>query len=412
MNVRRVAYEVVRRTFEQGAYADRAFTSLAAGLDPRQRRQAMRLAYGAVQRRRTVDHGVSELGGRRPQRLQAELRNALRVAGYQVLFDSGVPARASVSEGVELAREVAGERTAGLANAVLRRLAEAGPEWVETLPPGLRHSYPDWIIDEWTALLGAEEAERLAAAQNLPPELCVRRNTLRTDRVDLGVVWHGDPEIPEAMVLDEPFDVASSPAFRDGLIWPQSRASMLAAHMLAPLPGMKVLDLCAAPGGKSGQLAALMNDRGELVCVERHPGRAAELERSLRRLGVTCARVEVADAMRFTEGGFDRVLLDPPCSGLGVLAGRPDARWRRHPEQVAELAALQRALVDHAGTLLRPDGAVVHSVCTITRDEGEGVLAGGRQTLPHRDSTDGFYIARRAVGGAAGRVEAPADDII
>jgi 16S rRNA (cytosine967-C5)-methyltransferase len=168
---------------------------------------------------------------------------------------------------------------------------------------------------------------------------------------------------------------------------------MLAARLLAPEPGMRVLDLCSAPGGKAGQLAALMGDRGRLVCVERHTGRAAALERTLEQQGVTCASVVVADALEYAEDGFDRILLDPPCSGLGVLAGRPDARWRRTLEDARELASIQRRLLEHAGSLLAADGRLVYSVCTIRREECAGVVPGGRQTLPHRDHTDGFYIA-------------------
>jgi 16S rRNA (cytosine967-C5)-methyltransferase len=181
---RRVAYEVVRRTFEQGAYADRAFAAEAAGLDPRERRQAMRLAFGAVQRVATSDHAVEQLGGRRPMRLQAELRNALRVSAYELLFSDAVPDRAAVSEGVELARQVAGGRVAGLANAVLRRIAEAGPAWVEGLPLPLRVSYPEWVIGEWTALVGEQGAAACAEAQNRAPELCVRLNPLRAQARD------------------------------------------------------------------------------------------------------------------------------------------------------------------------------------------------------------------------------------
>jgi 16S rRNA (cytosine967-C5)-methyltransferase len=390
---RRVAYEVVRRTFEQDAYADRAFPALAEPLDPRGRRQAMRLAYGAVQRVRTVDHAIETLAGRKPGRLQANLRNALRVSGYEVFFSDAVPSRAAVSEGVELARAAAGPRVAGLANAVLRRLAEAGREWVEGLPLPLRHSYPDWVMDEWVEMLGPDAAEELARRQNEPPELSVRVNTLRAADVDLGVATHGDPELPEARVIDGQFDVASSRELREGLIWPQSRSSMQGARLLAPEPGMRVLDLCAAPGGKSGQLAALMEDRGELVCVEQHPGRAEELRRTLDRFGVTSARVEVADALGFAEGGFDRILLDPPCSGLGVLAGRPDARWRKTPEDARALADLQRRMLEHARGLLAEGGRLVYSVCTIRRDEAEGVLPGGRYLLPHVEGSDGFYIA-------------------
>ncbi len=392
---RRVAYEVVRRTFEQGAYADRAFSSLAGELDPRDRRQAMRLAFGAVQRSRTVDHAVAELGGKRPQRLQAELRNALRVSGFELLFSDAVPARAAVNEGVELARAVAGARTAGLANAVLRRIAEAGPAWTATLTPPLRLSYPDWVWDAWVELLGVEGAAACAAAQNEAPELSVRVNPLRATDIDLGVAVHGDPSLPEALVIDEAYDVAESRALTNGLIWPQSRSSMRPARLLAPEPGMRVLDLCAAPGGKAGQLAALMENRGELVCVERHPGRAKELEATLERFGATCARVVTADATEYDEPGlFDRVLLDPPCSGLGVLAGRPDARWRRTAEEAAKLVAVQRRLLEAARSRVAPGGALVYSVCTLRRDECEGVLSGGEYLLPQDTGSDGFYIAR------------------
>jgi 16S rRNA (cytosine967-C5)-methyltransferase len=392
VTARRVAYEVVRRTFEQGAYADRAFAGAAEGLDPRERRQAMRLAFGAVQRVRTVDHAMEALAGRRPMRLQAALRNALRVSGYELLFAEGVPARAAVSEGVELARSVAGDRVAGLANAVLRRLAEAGPGWVDTLPPPLRYSSPDWVYAEWVDLLG-DEAAACAEAQNRAPELCVRVNTLRQGEPDLGVPIRRVEGLPEARVLCQPLDIGSSAAFLAGDVWPQSRSSMAAAHLLDPAPGMRVLDLCAAPGGKSGQLAALMENRGELVCVERHPGRAADLERTLSRFGATCARVIVADVLE-VDGAYDRILLDPPCSGLGVLAGRPDARWRRTPRDAAGLAELQREMLAHARGLLAPGGVLVYSVCTLRRAECEEVLAGGRYLWPHVEGSDGFYIAQ------------------
>jgi 16S rRNA (cytosine967-C5)-methyltransferase len=346
-----------------------------------------------VQRVRTLDHAMETLASRPPGALQPTLRAALRVGAYQLLFASGIPARAAVNETVELAKAVAGRHTAGLANAVLRRVGDAGPGWVAGLPPALRHSYPDWVAEEWEAMLGAAEADALMAAQNEPPELSVRVNTLRSAPLDLGVPAHGDPELPEALVLDGPFDVAASRELAEGAIWPQSRGAMLPARLLAPEPGMRVLDLCSAPGGKAGQLAALMADRGRLVCVERHPGRAAALGRTLASQGVTCAEVAVADALEFREGGFDAILLDPPCSGLGVLAGRPDARWRRTLDAAQEVAALQRRMLDHARGLLAPGGRLVYSVCTIRRDEGEGVVPGGRQTLPHRDRTDGFYVA-------------------
>lgn len=395
MSARAVACEVVRRTFEEDAYTDRAFRAEAARarLDDRDRRQAMRLAFGTVQRVRTLDHALETLAARPPAELQPTLRAALRIGAYQLLFAEGVPPHAAVYETVELCKHVAGLHTAGLANAVLRRIAAAQTDWVAELPVALRHSYPDWVAREWEEMLGPADAEAVMIAQNEPPELVVRVNRLRGRDVDLGVPVHPDPELPDALVIDAPFDVSASAALESGLIWPQSRAAMLPAHLLAPQPGMRVLDLCAAPGGKSGQLAALMENRGELVCVERHPRRARALQATLHRFGATCARVVEADVLEVSDGGFDRILLDPPCSGLGVLAARPDARWRRDQAEAERMAETQRRMLAHARTLLVPGGRLVYSVCTIRRAEGEEVLPGGRQTLPHRDGTDGFYIA-------------------
>jgi 16S rRNA (cytosine967-C5)-methyltransferase len=395
VSARGVACEVVRRTFEEDAYTDRAFRAEAerAELDDRDRRLAMRLAFGTVQRVRTLDHALETLAGRPTDELQPTLRAALRVGAYQLLFAEGVPAHAAVNETVELCKRVAGVHTAGLANAVLRRIAGAGEDWVAGLPVALRHSYPDWIVREWIEMLGEADAEAVMVAQNEPPELSVRLNSLRTDAADLGVPVHGDPDLPEAIVIDGQFDVSASAELAAGIIWPQSRAAMLPARMLAPEPGMRVLDLCAAPGGKAGQLAALMADHGELVCVERHAGRARALHATLDRFGASCARVVVADALEFSDGTFDRILIDPPCSGLGVLAARPDARWRADEASADRMADGQRRMLAHAETLLAPGGRLVYSVCTIRRSEGEGVLPGGRQTLPHRDGTDGFYMA-------------------
>jgi 16S rRNA (cytosine967-C5)-methyltransferase len=208
-------------------------------------------------------------------------------------------------------------------------------------------------------------------------------------------------------VLDGPFDVQGSELWRTGAVQPQSRASMLVSKILEPEPGHRVLDLCAAPGGKTTHLAALMDGTGEVVAVEQHPGRASALERTRARLRAAIVRVEVADAsITRNDGPFDRVLVDPPCSGLGTLRSRPDLRWRARPEAVAELAALQGRILAAGAQPVASGGALVYSVCTISRAESEDVLDGFLrehrdfeaerclQLLPHRDGTDGFFIAR------------------
>jgi 16S rRNA (cytosine967-C5)-methyltransferase len=217
--------------------------------------------------------------------------------------------------------------------------------------------------------------------------------------------------LPEALVLGSPFDIGGSDLFRGGAITPQSRASMLVARTLDPQPGDSVLDLCAAPGTKTTHVAALMGGQGRIVAVERNPARAAELRENCARLQAHYVEVIVQDA-RSVDGSFDKVILDAPCSNLGTLAGRPDARWRKTPQQIDELAQLQAALLDSAADRVRPGGVLVYSVCTISPREGPEQLdaflerrpelaeASRRQTLPHRDGTDGFFIARLERGAA------------
>jgi 16S rRNA (cytosine967-C5)-methyltransferase len=401
---RRAAFETVLRVFEDDAYADRAFPAAAAGLDPRDRALAQRLAYGTIQRVRTLDHGIVALGRRPVAKLDPPVRAALRLGAYQLAF-SEVAVHAAVNESVELVRAAGLERAVSFANAVLRRLALGLRDLVDALPEGtaaeaaLRHSYPDWVAELWWQELGRDEALALMAAQNEPPETVVRLNPRRSGRVE----GTPDQEIPGALHVER----VDEEALREGRIWPQSRGSQLAGLCVGSLEGERTLDLCAAPGGKATQLA------GEVVAVEKHPGRARELEKNRARLGASNVRVVNADALELPAElrDFDRALVDAPCSGLGVLASRPDLRWRARP-----LPELQLALLRVAAERVRPRGTILYSVCTIAAEENEAAVdASGLEveplgeewpqfahprrpefllTLPHRDRTSGFFIAR------------------
>jgi 16S rRNA (cytosine967-C5)-methyltransferase len=404
---RRAAFDTVLRVFEDDAYADRAFRTAAEGLDVRDRALAQRLAYGTIQRVRTLDHGIEALGRRPVARLDAPVRAALRLGAYQLSF-SEVAAHAAVNESVEVVRHVGLERAVKFANAVMRRLALGLGELVEALPDAtpeeaaLRHSYPNWVARVWWRDLGREEALELMQAQNEPPETVVRRNRLRRGAVE----GEPDPEIPDALRVER----VDECALAAGFVWPQSRGSQLAGLAVGAEAGERVLDLCAAPGGKTTQLA---QTAAEVVAVEKHAGRARELEQNCRRLGATNVRVLNADALELPEEhrDFDRVLVDAPCSGLGVLASRPDLRWRAKP-----LPELQRDLLQVAAERVKPGGSITYAVCTSNADENEAVVeASGLQveslaaewprfahprrpefllTLPHRHRTSGFFIAR------------------
>ena len=414
---RRCAYETLRRVFEGGAYADEAFQSAASSLDARDRALAMRLTYGATQRRGTLDHFIAMLAERPAERLDAPLLAALRLGLYELCYLDGAPAYAVVADAVELAGS--GARAGrGLVNAVLRRAGrERTRELVEHLgeetpeQAALKHSHPEWIARLWWDTLGAEQARALMAADNEPGELAVRANTLviAPDSLarELDLRSRRDERVPEALVLEEPLDLHGSPLWQRGAMIAQSRAAMLVARTLQPQPRERVLDLCAAPGGKTTHLAALMGGDGEVVAVERDPRRAAALEQTAARMSATNVSVEVRDASRAREDGpFDRVLVDPPCSGLGTLQARPDLRWRVSERAIAEMAREQGAILDAGAGALRPGGVLVYSTCTISPAENERVIAAFLEshpdfvldevveTLPHRDHTAGFYIAR------------------
>jgi 16S rRNA (cytosine967-C5)-methyltransferase len=428
------AYRVVRRVFDGGAFTDRAFRAEAdrAGLDARDRSFAQALAYATVQRRATLDHVLAALSSRPPDELDPPLRDALRLGVAQLLFLDSVPAHAAVSETVELAKSEGGRRLAGFANAVMRRAAREAAGVVARLGDdtperaAVLHSHPGWIARMWWEALGPDEARALMRQNDEPAESAVRANTLRTTRdalaAALAVRTRTVADLPESLVIEEPFDLHGSEPFERGELMPQSRASTLVGRVLDPRPGERLLDLCAAPGAKATHAAALMENRGEVVAVEGHERRAEALAENCRRLGADIVRVVRSDAKQpLDEPPFDRVLLDPPCSDLGTLQARPDVRWRKDPQTVERLVHEQEALLDAAARQVRPGGVLVYSTCTISPRENEermGVFLDSHeqftaddlsaerpeyahpadrrflQLLPHRHGTDGFFIAR------------------
>ena len=394
---RRAAYEVLLRVFEQDAYADRAFRSAADDLDERERAFAQRLAYGAVQRVRTLDHAIETLGRRPVRKLDPPVRAALRLGAYQLGY-TDTAQHAAVNESVELVRRARLERAVPFTNAVMRRLSDGIRPLLESLPDGpLKESYPDWIHEVFVRVLGEDGALALMRAMNEPLETVVR-------------LVRGAPPV-SAEVTDVPgaYRVERVPErlVSAGRIWPQSRGSQLAGLCVGSQEGESVLDLCAAPGGKTGQL------RGEVTAVDVDSARARELRENLVTMGRSDVTVVEADgtALPAELDGYDRALVDAPCSGLGVLAQRPDLRWRATP-----LPDLQLALLRSAAARVRPGGTIVYSVCTLNPDECEAVVDSsgldvlplGEEwpafahpsrpefllTLPHVHGTSGFFVAR------------------
>jgi 16S rRNA (cytosine967-C5)-methyltransferase len=431
---RLLAFEVIRATFEREAHTELVFRETAdeRGLAGRERAQAQRLAYGAVQRRGTIDAGLSRLVDRSLRDLDPPVLAGLRLGMYELLFADGTPDHAAVDQAVELVKRAGAAHASGFVNAVLRRAAREREALVATLltddstpeSAAVAHSAPLWLAQMWWEQLGPEAARSLLAACNEPAELAFRVNTLATDPDsmlaklrDAGVTAHSTASgalyaamdhikrtgsdwalaAPEMIVVEGQTGGIVPELIAAGELTPQSRGSAAVVEALDPRPGESILDLCAGPGIKTGQIAARMGDRGEVISVENDSERAAEVAAQARRLNLRSVTVIEADAAEAGMApGFDRVLLDAPCSDLGALASRPDARWRKSPATVERLVEVQAELLRRAREALRPGGTLIYSTCTISRRENEGQVDGGQQIQlrPDRDRTTGFFICR------------------
>ncbi len=430
---------MLRRVTAEDAFADRAFTGEAERyeLTPRDRAFAQQLVYGTLQRQATLDYVLTALSARPVGSIDPPLRDTLRLGLFQLLYLGGVPDHAAVEQTVELAKL---ERGGGhrFANAVMRRATREAQGLVGELTAdspaeaAVLHSHPEWLVRMWWDALGPEATLALLARDNEAPESAVRANELVITRdelrdllLELEVQSSAVEDLPEGLVLDNAVRRSRLAAVRGRRAHAAvARVDARGARAGDPSRGRRCSTSAPRPGAKSTHIAALMRGRGRLVAVERNAGRCDSLQANCRRMGAHWVDVRCEDAAQFVgehEGGYDRVLLDPPCSDLGTLQSRPDARWRKEPDQVRELSRIQEGLIEAAARHVRPGGTLVYSTCTISPSENEEQvhnflarhpdfeaddLAAGMpefrhpriprflQLLPHVQGTDGFFIAR------------------
>ncbi|MCC3373005.1 16S rRNA (cytosine(967)-C(5))-methyltransferase RsmB [Cohnella sp. REN36] len=442
-----MALQVVLRVEEKGAYSGLELnrTLTEAGLSRADAGLATELVYGTIQRLRTIDYVLAARVKGWPAKLEPWVRCLLRLSYYQLRWLDRVPAHAVTDEAVRIAKRRGHAGIAGLVNGVLRGLLREGvaPPLPADLPAveriALEHSYPSWLVARWIAAYGEAAAEAMCAAGNTPPHVSGRVNRTRASRKDLlarmaeaGVEARPSALTAEGIVASRVGSLASTPWFAEGLLSVQDESSMLVAAVCDPRPGMRVLDCCAAPGGKAAHLAERMDGRGEVVANDVHAHKEALIREQVERLGLSNVTTRVGDAETLAErlpaGAMDVVLLDAPCSGLGVIRRKPEIKWNKRSEDIASLASLQRRLLASAGDMVKPGGTLVYSTCTIAPEENEetvraflrdrpdfaldpawpeetlaplrtaGALPapfkGMVQLLPQHFGSDGFFIAR------------------
>ncbi len=415
-DARTVARRVLERVEKDRAWATPTLDGelARAALDDRDRRLASELVYGVLRHRARIDRAIAAHASldRTPPRVVV----ALRVAAYQLLFLDRVPAYAAVDDAVGAARAAGGAKLAGFANAVLRKVGSTREPALPEDPRArleLEYSLPSWIVDELAAATTPETlAERAAGfAQSAP--LVARANRLRTTREALmellqvaGVTTRAIADAPQAFVIDGLGDPARSPSFGAGKWTVQDTGAQLVGHLAAPRPGQRILDACAGVGGKATHLAELADDAATIDAADRSQTKLGLCAETAQRLGVTSIRRHVCDLTDPTAplaNDYDLILLDAPCSGLGVLRRHPDAKWRLVPGDVPRLAKVQADLLDAVVPRLAPGGALVYSVCTFTRAEGPDQMralaarTGLRIVAEHRTwppDADAFYVAR------------------
>ncbi len=393
------AFRILQHIERTGAPADETTNRMVATahVEPRDRGLTVELVYGVLRHRGTLDWRLDLVSDRRMERLPLPIRTALRLGAYQLLYLERIPASAAVNESVALAKTVRGRDWSGFVNAILRTLQrEPVAPWPDpTTNPvnayAVRYACPQWLVERWIARFGTADAERLCQATVTIPPLTLRVNTLRSTREALqaqllkaGVDSHPTSVSPIGLILKKQGAITDLPLFYEGSFYVEDEAAQLVPPLLDAQPGERILDACAAPGGKATHLAAIMQNRGEIIALDQSAARLHLLADNCRRLGISIIASVQMDAARLNGPvssrhsvllkPFDRILLDAPCSGFGVLRRHPEAKWHKHEALLTQQQARQLAILIHVSRLLRPGGIIVYSTCSTEIEENEQVI--------------------------------------
>jgi 16S rRNA (cytosine967-C5)-methyltransferase len=444
------AFRVLQEIERTDALADETMNRVvsASHVDPRDRGLTVELVYGVLRHRSTLDWRLDHVSDRPIERLPLPIRTVLRLGAYQLLYLDRIPVSAAVNESVALAKTVRGRDWSGVVNAILRTLQREQPmPWPDPAANpvnayAVRYACPRWLVERWIARFGPIGTERLCQATVMVPPLTLRVNTMCVTREDLqakflhaGVTSHRTSVSPVGLILEKQGAITDLPLFDEGAFYVEDEAAQFVPLLLDAQPGERILDACAAPGGKATHLAAIMHNRGEIIALDQSAARLHLLVANCRRLGSSIITPVQMDAARLNETDsfhtsilskpFDRILVDAPCSGFGVLRRHPEAKWHKHEDLLLQQQARQLAILTQVSRVLRPGGIIVYSTCSTEIEENEQVIErfcsnhdnftreaavpwlpipgrslvnpdGDLSTMlaPHSYSMDGFFAAR------------------
>jgi 16S rRNA (cytosine967-C5)-methyltransferase len=426
-SAREIVLTALLQIEEGGAYSNLLLHRLfqeEPTLDPRDRRLITEIVYGTIQYQRRIDFMLAPFVKKGLAQLEPWVRQLLRMSVYQVEFLDRIPEHAIINEAVQLAKRKGHQGIAGLVNGVLRAyLRSAKPNFSVIRDPierlAVKTSHPTWMVKRWVNQYGLEMTRKICEENNRPPVQTIRVNRLKTERSKVKALLESDGYAVEETVnsddglrITSGGNVALLPYFAEGLYSIQDESSMLVAALLDPKPGMTVLDACAAPGGKTAHLAEYMLNEGKIVAVDLHKHKERLIRQNAQRLGITIVETLVQDARTLSEtfapGSFDRILLDAPCSGLGVVRRKPDLKWKKHEADIERIQHIQYKLLEETTQLLKEDGYIVYSTCTLETEENGRLIRRfvadhphfqlleetERQILPHEQQSDGFYMVK------------------
>ncbi len=411
---RETALKILVKTDRDGAFSNIALKdelARAKKLTTQDRYFVTRLVYGVLDKRLTLDYVIEKLSKIKLKKLSVYILNILRLGIYQIMFMDKVPASAAVNESVNLAKRYGHSASGGYVNGVLRSASRYETEYpADTLEYlSVKYSFPLWLCKKFTDDFGYEFCEELMEAFSKSPQLTLRVNPLKIDTDTLiKELEEYSPKIIAGAIICDGFDVADSALYKNGYFSVQDISAQQAARVLAPKKGESVIDMCAAPGGKTAQLAEIMENEGKIYAFDIYEHKIELINKNAQRLGIDIIDAECLDASVFDpdyEGIADKILCDVPCSGLGIIGRKPEIKWNRQ-EDMSTLISVQERILDNAARYLKPSGAIVYSTCTLNRDENEKITGGflnkhpefektyEKTFYPNIDRGDGFYVCK------------------